>query len=137
MERDPNWPFKSDEPQPLATLDAGTYWIGDPSYSFTPDQWNVLLDRGSWLAGVVTAHVDELVFVAVLTEAGDGIYPDADGFEYAVDSGMVGVTPARPDQPKHELVREVTFGESVKVEWKPFQLRVGDVEVDLRARSLS
>ena len=75
----------------MVRVPPGSYWIGDPSASIPPKQFDDLVG-GSDVVGTV----DGYPVVAFSLENGDvGDYRDLDGHEYPIDSGMLGIVDAR------------------------------------------
>lgn len=83
------------EPHAIATLPAGTYYVGDPCY-LIPDPhyepWIAKAEVHTDDEDVLAAEIGGYPIAACGTEA-DGVYIDNDGREYGVDSGLVGVVP--------------------------------------------
>lgn len=84
---------------------AGTYYVGDPCYAFTHEQWDELLARNDVLdrpvgyilttIGAEPPGTPTAVHVVCFgTAYGDGCYEDQYGNEYGVDAGLLGVVPA-------------------------------------------
>lgn len=77
------------------TVPAGTYYVGDPCYTAGQDDYawqkwcNTVPDNGEVLA----ATYNGFPVIGLHTAHGDGTFYDADGFEYGVDAGMIGVVP--------------------------------------------
>lgn len=68
---------------------AGDYYIGDPCYFFTHDDW------GGVVSGLLDGQQSEcpngLPVIGFGTKWGDGAYRGSDGFTYGVDAGMIGL----------------------------------------------
>lgn len=92
----------SDHP-PIADLDpgiapAGTYFVGDPCYAMSHDEWDAMLDQsgladqdGAGVAAMPNGTVRRMWMQG--TRDGDGTYEDGDGREFCVDSGTLGLVP--------------------------------------------
>lgn len=74
-------------------LPAGDYIISDPCYTLGKNDeiWQELIEHtaGRHVAGVINGHP----VLGLNTAFGDGTYPDQDGMEYWVDSGLIGAVP--------------------------------------------
>ena len=80
----------------VATLPAGSYWVGDPCYSIPRGQWHEWLEAADYTNETVkVAAVNGHLCVGINTEFGDGTYHGDDGGEYPVDSGMIGLVPVK------------------------------------------
>lgn len=74
------------------TLPPGKYFIGDPCYVFDNPSWDLLQELDGFLDGEIVTLQDRQLW-AHSTAHGDGTYPDQNGSEYSVDSGMLGAVP--------------------------------------------
>lgn len=92
---------------------AGDYWVGDPCYAFTfnnYETWLPLLESADFRnQHLLDANANGYRFAASGTAWGDGSYPDQEGFYYPVDAGLIGCTPARKGEPVPSGMRLVTF----------------------------
>lgn len=91
----------------------GEYYLTDPCYCFEDKTWSELCDLANvWQEpeNVVTQFRGKPL-LSFNTENGDGCYTDNEGFEYGVDSGMIGLVPVEiADNPPPEgLSRKVSF----------------------------
>lgn len=86
-----------------ATLPAGKYYIGDPCYAVPNDGpksvlWgdicDEMFDGGGMNSGPnqSVSNIPGVIFWADSTAYGDGVY-FADGYEFSVDSGLLGIMP--------------------------------------------
>lgn len=71
------------------TVPAGSYYLGDPCYSFKHETWSKILDNSNFLEDVY--QTGEGLVVAFNTAYGDGCYFDQFSNEYPVDAGMIGL----------------------------------------------
>ncbi len=77
------------------TVPAGEYILGDPCYTVPDDAWSRLLDScGCFDDATPVGTVLGYQVLAFGTAHGDGIYEGSDGYEYAVDAGLIGLVPA-------------------------------------------
>lgn len=98
-------------------LPAGTYFLGDPCYAVPNDHWMPLLESCDYFeASPVGTLPDGNQVLAFSTAYGDGQYRDQHGHLYAVDAGMIGLTPVLPapgwryaNEDLRNLGRIVTF----------------------------
>lgn len=77
-------------------LPAGTYVIGDLCYNLTDTQYDQFLNSSDYSArpGTITlADGTTAVVHSLSTAHGDGRFKDFSRFEYAVDSGTIGIVP--------------------------------------------
>lgn len=104
---------------------AGTYFLGDPCYAVPDDQWMDLLEScgffgaepslpGAGPVGIANGHE----VLAFGTAWGDGEYTDQFGCTYAVDAGLIGLTPVEIGfrytvEELERLGRIVKFGRDV------------------------
>lgn len=83
-----------------AHLPAGEYFVGDPCYAVGEpgSLWQKWVDVAGadsegFLHGICGATYNGMPIVGANTMYGDGSYLGSDGVTYAVDAGMIGVTP--------------------------------------------
>lgn len=71
---------------------AGKYWIGDPSYVLTKNDFSnfVHQDKNNGSIGCI---LDGHIIIALSTFFGDGEYYDDEQNSYKVDSGYIGIIP--------------------------------------------
>ena len=115
------------------TMPPGDYVIGDPAYTISKDlkdecRRNLRYEQPFLLQGSQC-----LVFS---TAYGDGTYPDQDGFEYPVDSGAIGMIPARlteVDEHTRELVKHVSFDQRMEcsADYRRNILKFGHITINL------
>lgn len=83
--------------EPVFTVPAGDYWLGDPGYVIEDHAWQELIsgayDFGRHLAALFP---DGKHMVALNTLYGDGIYETNQDsvFDLSVDAGLIGLVPA-------------------------------------------
>lgn len=118
----------------------GQYFIGDPSYPLSgDDKWREILDSSDYFEKVKGTCQGFPVY-GISTAHGDGGYFDQyEEFEYAVDSGTIGLVPLEIcDTTELEYVLNVGFGSIISVEdddfyiWKGDKgvIHIGDREID-------
>ena len=98
-------------PQGIYKMPAGTYYVGDPCYSFNI-QWESILEQTEHFRfPIFLDESDKPVVVAFPTAYGDGTYRDLDGTCYFVDAGLLGLVLCGTEDrnPKHARVAPVTF----------------------------
>lgn len=96
-------------------LPAGTYFIGDPGHVLSRGLYQQIMDqmfnsRGSMVKKEGLFRVGDAGVVLVGTPNGDGEFEDTDGYQYGVDSGMIGIVP-----------RSLTAGRVKTGRWETFQ----------------
>lgn len=107
-----------DDVEHVATLPAGDYYVGDPCYVLDDDQFD------QWVPGLRRSGrhhvglVDGSTVVGISTAYGDGSYRGSDGFDYDVDSGMLGLVPVAvggrgEGAAQAGSVRRVTFADPI------------------------
>lgn len=78
-------------------IPAGTYFLGDPCYAVPDERWHDLLESCGYFdkspVGVFVFKGTTYEVLAFSTAYGDGEYVDQRGHRYAVDAGMIGLTP--------------------------------------------
>jgi hypothetical protein len=70
----------------------GKYYIGDPCYAMSHEEWRDLLQETEYLKEDINVWNDHKIFTHS-TAFGDGEYYDEFGRPYGVDSGMIGIIP--------------------------------------------
>jgi len=97
-------------------LPAGKYWIGDPCYVISGEEWSEFLDPYWALDGNGGVfNFEEYKVCAFSTQYGDGCYDASDGSRLGVDAGMIGAIPM-------ELARCGDLGLGTEVEFdEPFK----------------
>lgn len=96
VHRETNWRVR---------VEPGTYFLGDPCYTIPNDkhdEWMDLLNScnffrdspiGWYKRPAGTGAVTTIEVLSFDTKYGDGAYYDQEGHYYAVDAGMIGLTP--------------------------------------------
>ena len=126
----------------VATLPAGTYWIGDPCY-FVPDElWMEYLEANNGvdqermafdIDGLTVQLSDGRHVASHYTAWGDGCYEGSDGFEYGVDAGMLGavqVLDTDIDQGNERLGTKVTFDRPFTVSRDGGTVIIGSIRIE-------
>ncbi|HEY6965879.1 MAG TPA: hypothetical protein VI229_00295 [Burkholderiales bacterium] len=72
---------------------AGEYFLGDPCYFFTHDDWSKVLETCDTFNSPVGRAPNGDSVLGFGTKYGDGTYRDNEGREYGVDAGMLGLIP--------------------------------------------
>lgn len=95
-------------------VNAGKYWLGDPSLFLNEKIYKSLLEakfmsNEDYCAG----YLNDRMVMAMRTAYGDGVYYDNENNSYQVDSGMIGLLPValRDDFATVSLGRFVEFRE--------------------------
>jgi len=83
------WNFKKINAKKTYVLPAGTYYIGDICYVLADELYENVFGGTGYECGHYTS--DQGQFLVDGTYAGDGSYRGSDGFEYAVDAGIIGI----------------------------------------------
>jgi hypothetical protein len=104
------------ETQPIkwqgCTVAPGTYYLGDPCYSFNHERWMEILNDSSFLDEPYVSK--DGVIVAFSTMYGDGVYKDQYKNSFPVDTGMIGLVPVKMAEREMEgYVIKVTFAKPV------------------------
>lgn len=116
------------------TLPAGTYWIGDPGYILSEEQyeqWLQEIEKGNEYDAVVI--MNGYSFVTLSTMLGDGYYKSNLRFKFGVDSGNLACIPIGiVKQPPHKhFVRRRTFKKAFKCfRTKKGMVHFGSVMID-------
>jgi hypothetical protein len=98
-------------PQGIFKIPAGTYFVGDPCYSFDK-KWDGILEQTDFFEKPVALDESGKPFaVAFNTAYGDGTYLDRHGRSYLVDAGLLGLVRcgAEDRSPEYADVKAVTF----------------------------
>lgn len=91
------------EKQLYITIPEGTYYVGDVCYAFTDqDRWMNTLEATCYFSAEYEGEkwdgrplkLDNGLVWAKSTAHGDGGYMGSDGFEYGVDTGLLGIISA-------------------------------------------
>ena len=72
---------------------AGEYYLGDPCYFFTHDDWGKVLQSCHTFSDPIGKSPNGRPVLGFSTAHGDGVYEGSDGFAYGVDAGMIGLIP--------------------------------------------
>lgn len=72
---------------------AGKYYIGDPCYVFSREDWDELGDQTDWFNKTNLVEFRGHTLFAAHTAYGDGSYEDNEGYVYPVDAGLIGIVP--------------------------------------------
>lgn len=115
----------------------GEYYLGDPCYTISDANWSMLMDKFDTLNR--PGEINESIVLGLGTAWGDGDYRGSDGFDYAVDSGMIGLVHKNAADPQEAekalrvgLVKLVTFTEVTRVSNNHGDMRFGDIHIDTR-----
>ncbi len=74
----------------------GKYYIGDPCYIFSTDEWSEVLDNTDYFdKQLLTINGKTYPVLGGSTAYGDGAYLGTDGNTYGVDSGMIAIIPLK------------------------------------------
>jgi hypothetical protein len=117
------------------TLPAGTYVVGDLCYNLSDTQYEQFLDSSASLKkeGEVSLADGTMVKAcAFYTASGDGRYKGLDRFEYAVDSGSIGIVPlaALEGRDMDESTKVVKFKHAFEVYDSAGTLVFGNIEIN-------
>ena len=74
------------------TLPASSYWIGDPGYAISDEDWNQFCH--DYQIDQLNEQSGSGPLVIFQTASGDGRYPGSDHNYYTVDSGTIAILPA-------------------------------------------
>ena len=124
------------DPYPVATLPAGDYYVGDPSYAFpTSELWE------GWAERTDSADLEELYageaaghpVAACGLIGGIGDVVDQDGYEYVEDSGLIGAVPVElvGEDEDVDLLRRVTFAAEFGVYLGGPIIHIGHLRIDV------
>lgn len=104
---------------------AGKYYIGDPCYVISDDNWSAFCDKLFSLSQLNDSAGGNFDFFgssvfAASTMWGDGEYEDQDGNSYGVDAGLLGCVPFELSKLSEEMAshlgRVITFDQPFTVE---------------------
>lgn len=130
-----------------ATLPAGKYYIGDPCYAVPNDGpksvlWGDICDEmfgGGGMTGGPNQSVSNIpgvLFWAESTAYGDGTY-FADGYEFPVDSGLLGIMPwstveffNRADFSATDSGAVIEFDEPFEIEFRDGRFKINHTVID-------
>lgn len=88
------------------TFPPGTYYIGDPCYVVSDDNWDKLLDDTDFFENESQSYKGVQI-LAGDTMYGDGEYEDNYGRKYGVDAGLIGIMPIDVIDKKYENIEEL------------------------------
>lgn len=112
---------------------AGTYVLGDPCYCFADDSgtWEELLEITDYFRQPL-AELLEGIVLGFPTAHGDGIFFDNDGYEYPVDSGMIGLVSIELVEKAHfnRTGRVVVFDAPTECKLNDARLKFGKYVID-------
>lgn len=123
-----------------AQAPAGTYFVGDPCYAFSHDEWDEMLaqtglagEDGAGAAHMADGTIKRMWMVG--TKYGDGGYSDDDGNEYDVDSGTLGLVPVEDINPSQRETVEsggkiVTFDKPVDISNNDGRITFGHITIN-------
>lgn len=134
-------------------LPAGKYWVGDLSNVFPKEGlhseiWPMVLFVSNHFQDCKYIKIGETEVWASATEDGQGIYNSFGGFEFPVDSGLLGIINQKTIDflnPSNILYDDVTFDinqyldncgqfidmdEEFLVKFKDFEFQFGDIYID-------
>ena len=126
----------------VATLPAGTYWIGDPCYFVPNELWMEYLEANNGvdqermafdIDGLTVQLSDGRHVASHCTAWGDGLYKGSDGFEYGVDAGLLGavqVLDSDIDQGREYLGTKVTFEQPFTVSREGGTVIIGSIRIE-------
>lgn len=78
----------------MTTIEPGSYYLGDPCYPISSqDDWMTILESADYFKGSGVGSLNGHKIYAMSTKYGDGVYEGNDLQPYAVDSGLIGLTP--------------------------------------------
>lgn len=126
-------------------MQAGKYYIGDPCYVMSDEDWQLLLNQTKYLncegSGVWAGDFNGHRIVAGSTACGDGGYQGSDNVEYCVDSGTLAIVSiglvSKPVE-DHDLGSIVEFDSEFYVEVSEYKtenqglFRFGNINIDTR-----
>jgi hypothetical protein len=100
------------------TLPPGTYYIGDLCYALDDKVYDKIFgDVGGYANGMYQKSLQEF-FLVDSTAIGDGEYQGTDGKQYAVDAGIIGITPISCMLKSGDGGHVHTFHHKVSVDFK-------------------
>jgi hypothetical protein len=115
------------------TFSKGTYYIGDPCYVVSDDNWDKLLDNTDFFQNEDQSYKGYQI-LAGDTAYGDGTYTDNYRREYGVDAGLIGIFPIEAVDNKYGNVEElgsiVEFEEDFVVEINNGVFKFGNIIIN-------
>lgn len=95
---------------------SGKYYIGDPCYVVSDDNWHNLLEETDYFRNEEQSYRGFRI-LAGDTAYGDGTYSDNYGREYPVDAGLIGIMPIDViDNDKYDLTKNYCPGNFIDFE---------------------
>jgi hypothetical protein len=85
------------------TVPAGTFFLGDPCYAISDDEWMTLLNSCAFFEDSPVGALRGHKVIAFSTATGDGVYHDQHHNSYCVDAGLIGLTPRALFAGKYDL----------------------------------
>lgn len=118
------------------TIPPGEYYLGDPCYFFTYDDWDKVLATCDTFAKPVGRAPNGDIVLGFVTAHGDGEYLGSDGFRYGVDAGLIGLVPRRAITRDLDFVNEccnkVGFATEVECTNRKGVMTFGHVQINTR-----
>lgn len=115
------------------TFPPGTYYIGDPCYVVSDDNWQQLLDDTNYFENENQSYKGLQILVGD-TSYGDGTYTDNYRREYGVDAGLIGIMPIEVVDNKYSNIENlgaiVEFEEDFVVEIKDGVFKFGNIVIN-------
>jgi len=107
------WFFEKIDVDKIYSLPAGTYYIGDICYVLDDIIYDHTFGGHGYESGMYQSDLGQ--FLVSNTYAGDGCYRGSDGFDYAVDAGIIGIVSESLVHTKTTFGRMCTFPKAVTV----------------------
>jgi hypothetical protein len=114
---------------------AGHYWVGDPAYIVTDGDWPTwITESGYPIERHFVAVLNDVSVVGFATAFGDGTYVGSDGFEYQVDSSILGIVPEAYGTPHRAgTMNHVYFPQPFSCTERGGVIQVGNIRIDTTA----
>lgn len=108
-------------------MKAGTYYVGDPCYVFSSDEWDKVWD----CFGDGLDEVNGKDVWSMHTMYGDGAYRGNDHKTYGVDSGCLGVVPVEVITQKidRRSMNVVEFEQDFECSWENGFFQIGHIGI--------
>lgn len=100
------------------TFPPGTYYIGDLCYVLGDDVYDNVYGEYDYQDGVYANSDTNEIFMVGGTAYGDGFYEGSDGNDFAVDAGIIGITPISCTRKNEGGGHLYTFTKPVKCTFK-------------------
>jgi hypothetical protein len=115
------------------TFPAGTYYIGDLCYVLGDDVYDKVYGGYDYRDGVYAKKGTSEIFMVGGTACGDGFYEGSDENGFAVDAGIIGITPSSCIRKNNGGGHTYTFSEPVKCTFKSgiFEFVSGDTTLTI------